>query len=92
MTIEGLIGLGALVGIVIGLALPFEKKGCQFLLIVPAGAIAFVMIWQAANADSLRSTSGLEYFFVPFWACLGALPGFGLGSFIMRRSGPSDDV
>jgi hypothetical protein len=42
--------------------------------------IAYVYAWQSAHPESLRSTSGLDFLFVPLWASLGAMGGYVIGA------------
>lgn len=49
------------------LALMFGTRpiGWISLLIVPISAFAYVDWWQAQHPENLRSTSGLDYLFIP---------------------------
>jgi hypothetical protein len=80
MTIEMLLIAGAVTGSVIGLLAPGPKLGCAALWIVPLAMIAYVYVWQRAHPESLRSTSGLDFFFGPLWPSLGAMFGFVVGT------------
>ncbi|KQM64923.1 hypothetical protein ASE75_07580 [Sphingomonas sp. Leaf17] len=80
MTIEMLLLAGALIGFIIGLALRNSKFGCAALWIVPLAMIAYVYACQSAHPESLTSTSGLEFLFVPLWASLGAMGGYVIGT------------
>ena len=76
MTLTMLLGYGAIAGVVAGTVLSRQRIGCIALLIVPIATILFVGRWQAAHPESIRSTSGLDFLFIPLWASLAALAGF----------------
>ena len=79
LTIAAWLSVGFAVGLLIGLFLTRPKFGCLALLAVPV-AMIFVVIWShGADAENLRSTSGLDFIFGPLWPSLGALPGYLLG-------------
>lgn len=82
MTIEMLLIVGALAGIVIGLSFKTPNLGCAALGIVPLAMIAYIYAWQSAHPESLRSTSGLDFVFGPLWPSLGAMGGYVVGTAI----------
>jgi hypothetical protein len=79
MTIETLLIGGALTGFIIGLFFRSPKLGCAALWIVPLVMIAYVYAWQSAHPENIRSTSGLDFLFVPLWPSLGAMGGYVIG-------------
>lgn len=80
MTIENLLVLGFITGLVVGGAMGRRKAGCIILLAVPIAMVAFIAWWQAAHPENIRSTSGLDYIFGPLWPSLGALGGYFTGA------------
>ena len=71
-----LIIIGLLYGIGLGLMSRSGKVGCLASMAVPITAIGYVGWWHGANPELVRSTSGLEYIFVPIPPTLAALFGF----------------
>jgi hypothetical protein len=70
---------GCVAGLLVGLAAPSQRIGCIALWAVPVAMIVYVDRWQAAHPESLRSTSGLDFVFVPLWPSLGAIAGYFAG-------------
>lgn len=68
--------VGGLVGLAIGIFARSEGVGCLALMAIPVGIFAYVWVWQGQNPDSLRSTSALDFLFVPLWPSLGAIGGY----------------
>ena len=73
-----LLMIGFVAGGIIGLLLGSKRLGCGTLALIPIGAIAYVSWWQDQHAENLRSTSGLEFIFVPIPPSIAALAGYGL--------------
>lgn len=78
-SIEGLLAVGAIIGLLVGGALANPKFGCSTLLVVPIAMFAYVSWWQGQHPELLRSTSGVDFVFGPFWPSLGAVAGFLVG-------------
>jgi hypothetical protein len=78
-TFEGLLAFGFLAGLLVGLSVTRHGLGCFLLLAVPVAMIAYVTWWQGRHPENLRSTSALDYLFVPLWPSLAALAGFYAG-------------
>jgi hypothetical protein len=76
MTIGMMLFCGAMAGLVVGCIFSSQKLGCLVLLTIPIAMIVYVIRWQAAHPEALRSTSGLDFVFGPFWPSVGALAGF----------------
>lgn len=76
MTIETMLIVGFLAGLVVGAALANPKVGCAVLLLVPVAMIIYIGVWQSQHPESLRSTSGLDFIFGPLWPSIGAVAGF----------------
>ncbi len=79
MVIENATLLGLAFGFVVGIVITKPKLGCAALLLVPIAMIAYISAWQQQNPELIRSTSGLDFLFVPFWPSVGALCGFTAG-------------
>lgn len=93
MTIEAMLTIGAVIGFMIGLGAPRKRTGCLALLIIPLGALLYTGIWQGQHPENLRSTSALDFIFVPLWPSFGAVAGYVLGRLVRPgKSGtePSD--
>ena len=82
MSIELLIFLGFVAGLLVGVTARKPAVGCLIMLAVPVAMIAYVAWWQSQNPDQLRSTSALDFVFGPLWPSLGALGGFILGQLL----------
>ena len=78
---EALMLVGFAAGLMLGLALGAKRFGCLSLFLIPVGSVAYVSWWLGQNPELLRSTSGLEYLFVPLPPLIGALAGYGLVAF-----------
>lgn len=66
---------GLFVGLVAG-AINVGRKIILALVVMMAGATAFyVGSWQEENLDKLRSTSALEFLFVPLFSISGFVVG-----------------
>jgi len=76
MTINMLLLCGAIAGAIIGIVIPRHRVGCLALLLVPIAMVVYVSRWQAAHPENIRSTSGLDFLFMPLWPSLGAVAGF----------------
>jgi uncharacterized membrane protein YfcA len=91
MTINMLLLYGAIAGLVLGSLIPRQRIGCIALLVVPIAMVVYVSRWQAAHPENIRSTSGLDFIFLPLWPSLGALAGFyvarTLRAWLVRRRG-----
>lgn len=73
---------GFLAGLMLSLTLRNRRFGCFSLAMIPVGAWSYVDWWQSQHPELLRSTSGLEFLFVPVPPMIGALAGYGLVAFI----------
>jgi len=73
---------GFLTGLMLGLTLRHRPLSCFSLTLIPAAAYGYVGWWQSHHPELLRSTSGLEFLFVPVPPMIGALAGYGLVAFI----------
>ena len=78
-TIEGLLTVGFVFGMLVGVLAPTHKLGCFVLLTVPIAMIAYIAWWQGQHPEALRSTSGLDFLFGPLWPSLGAIAGLFAG-------------
>lgn len=78
LSIGLLLLIGFVTGVVVGLPLGSNRFGCWTLAFVPIGAIGYVSWWQSQHIENLRSTSGLEFIFVPIPPSIAALVGYGL--------------
>ena len=86
LSIEGLITLGSLAGLLLGMAVPKQKIGCLILLAVPIAMFFYVGWWQSEHPENLRSTSAVDFLFGPLWPSLGALAGFYAGRWLRSLS------
>ena len=77
MSFATLLAAGFVVGVVISLIVRMRWAGCLASLIVPVGAALFVS-WSHSVSTDLRSTSGLDYLFVPVPPIMGWLLGCAL--------------
>ncbi|KWV95232.1 hypothetical protein [Erythrobacter sp. AP23] len=77
-----LIGAGALGGAALALIFGTRRVGCASLIVVPISAVLFVSWWQNQHPELLRSTSGLDYLFVPPIPTIGALVAYGAIFFV----------
>ena len=82
MTIEGLLIVGAVAGLLIGLTAGSQKMGCSVLCIIPVAMIFYISAEQAQNPESIRSTSALDFVFGPLWPSLGAIGGYSIGKLV----------
>ncbi|WP_404337111.1 hypothetical protein AB2M62_01240 [Sphingomonas sp. MMS12-HWE2-04] len=89
MTISMLLLCGAIAGLILGSLIPRQRIGCFVLFVVPIAMVVYVSRWQAVHPENIRSTSGLDFIFVPLWPSLAALAGFyvarALRASIVRR-------
>jgi hypothetical protein len=76
ISIQALLAIGFLFGVGVGGLLSKGKLGCIALLAVPVAAVTYVSWWHGENPDLVRSTSGLEFLFVPIPPSTAALAGF----------------
>ena len=82
MSIELLLFLGFLFGLLVGVAVARRGPGCVVLLAVPVAMFAYIYWWQGENPDKLRSTSALDFIFGPLWPSLGAIGGWFVGKLL----------
>jgi hypothetical protein len=82
MSFTILIMAGALAGAALALIFGARPIGCLSLLVVPVAAIFYVSWWQDQHPENLRSTSGLDYLFVPRVPLIGALATYGVIFFV----------
>lgn len=82
MITEILLIAGGVTGFLFGLLALNRQAGGILLALVATGMIADVAVWQAMNPESLRSTSALDFIFVPLWPSLGAFGGWAVGAFV----------
>ena len=82
LSIEGLLAIGFMFGLLIGVAVNRPKLGCFILLAVPVAMVAYVSWWQGEHPENLRSTSGLDFVFGPLWPSLGAIGGYLAGKLL----------
>ena len=85
MTIEAMLRIGAVIGFMIGLGVGRERTGYLALLIIPTGALLYTWLWQGQHLENVRSTSALDFVFLPLWASIGAAAGYALGRVVRRR-------
>ncbi|KRA79714.1 hypothetical protein ASD76_16960 [Altererythrobacter sp. Root672] len=78
VSIGVLLVLGLLTGGAIGLLAGSTRFGFGILTLVPIGAVTYVNWWQNQHPESIRSTSGLEFIFVPIPPSIAALIGYGM--------------
>lgn len=83
MSFLALISAGALAGAMLAFIFGTRPVGCASLLIVPVLAVLFVGWWQDQHPELLRSTSGLDYLFIPPIPTIGALATYG-AIFLLR--------
>lgn len=76
VSVETLLIIGFVAGVLGGLLLGSTRIGCWTMAIVPVGAIGYVSWWQAQHPENIRSTSGLEFVFVPIPPTGAALVGY----------------
>ena len=88
-SIEGLLAIGFIVGLLTGVSAPRVKVGCYILLAVPVAMFAYVGWWQDQHPESLRSTSALDFLFGPLWPSVGAIVGFYAGRAVRGFCGKS---
>jgi|TARA_R110001592_G_scaffold216276_1_gene469880 hypothetical protein len=86
MAIEGAILLAAAFGFIVAILISNAKLGCASLALVPIAMIFLLTRWQDQNPDAIRSTSGLDFLFVPFWPIIGALCGFTVGLILREQN------
>jgi hypothetical protein len=77
LSVETLLIVGFIAGVLGGLFLGSKRVGCWIMAIVPIAAIGYVSWWQGQNPEGIRSTSGLEFVFVPIPPTIAALIGYG---------------
>ena len=82
-TIEGLLFIGFIVGLVVGLATRNQRVGCTILVAVPVAMIAYIAWWQSQHPENLRSTSALDFIFGPLWPSVAALAGFSVAKWML---------
>tara|TARA_B100000678_G_C18046147_1_gene436715 strand:- start:9 stop:284 length:276 start_codon:yes stop_codon:yes gene_type:complete len=82
MSFTILVAAGALAGAALALIFGTRPIGCLSLLLVPISAVAYVSWWQDQHPENLRSTSGLDYLFIPPIPLIGALVTYGAIFFI----------
>lgn len=78
MSIEILLIIGGVVGLLIGIAAPNVKVGCFVLFLIPVAIIVYIAVWQSQHPENIRSTSALDFIFGPLWPSLSGLCSFGL--------------
>jgi len=71
-------------GFVAGFVLRQRKLGCLLLLPLPIAMLIYVSMWQAEHPESLRSTSALDFIFIPLWPSLAAVLGFEIARAIRK--------
>ena len=76
MTIEAMLIVGFVAGLLIGIVLASPKVGCAALLLVPITTIVYIGVWQSQHPENIRSTSALDFVFGPLWPGIGAVAGF----------------
>jgi hypothetical protein len=76
-----LILISLIAGGVLGLLLSQKCFGCWSLTLIPIATYAYVDWWQGQHPELMRSTSGLDFFFVQFPTLIGGLAGYGLVAF-----------
>ncbi|WP_415642434.1 hypothetical protein [Sphingomonas antarctica] len=79
MTIEALALVGAIIGFLAALLIANFRIGCAGLWIIPIAMIVVVIAEQRLHPENVRSTSALDFVFVPLWPSLGALAGYAVG-------------
>ena len=84
-TIEGLLAVGFVAGLLVGITVTRQKIGCIILLIVPVLMIFYIGWWQSQHPASIRSTSALDYIFGPLWPSVGAVCGYYTGLWLRFR-------
>ncbi|MEH6791263.1 hypothetical protein [Parasphingorhabdus sp.] len=89
MAIEGAILLATAFGFIVAILISNAKLGCASLLIVPVAMIFQISRWQDQNPEAIRSTSGLDFLFVPFWPIIAALCGFAVGLILRKQNDES---
>ena len=72
MSVLTLLIVGACAGGLLSLLFGTRPIGWVSLLIVPIGAFFYVGWWQAQHTEQLRSTSALDFLFVPLVPLAGA--------------------
>lgn len=75
-SIETLLIIGFIAGVVGGLLVGSKRIGCWTMGTVPIGAIVYVSWWQEQHPENIRSTSGMDFVFVPIPPTTGALVGY----------------
>ncbi len=81
-SIEGLLFIGCVAGLLVGLFATKPRTGCLILLAVPVAMVAYVSWWQGQHPENLTSTSSLEFIFGPLWPSLGAVAGYSVGKLL----------
>ena len=76
VSVETLLIVGFFAGVVGGLLLGSKRIGCWTMGIVPIAAIGYVSWWQGQHPENIRSTSGLDFLFVPIPPTIAALVGY----------------
>jgi hypothetical protein len=82
MTVEALMFAGALAGLLFGLTAWSRKIGCVLMALISVAMIVYVAVWQEMHPENLRSTSGLDFMFLPLAPSLGAFGGWSVGAFV----------
>lgn len=82
MTIQGLLVIGAIIGVLAALLIASPRVGCASLWVIPIATIAVVIVDQRMHPETVRSTSALDFVFAPLWPSLGALTGYGVGRLV----------
>lgn len=76
------LGIAFTAGLIGGFFTKSTATGCASLIIVPIGFYLYVDVWQNQHPEAIRSTSALDFVFVPLWTSMAALFGFATGKFI----------
>lgn len=84
MTIDMMLLFGGIAGLVIGVVFPRRGIGCFALILIPIAMLVYIICWQTAHPEGLRSTSSLDLVFGPLWPSLGALFGYTI-SFVVNH-------
>ena len=79
MTIQFLVVVGAIVGLLSAILIRNARLGCASLWVIPVAMIIVVIVDQQLHRENVRSTSALDFIFAPLWPSLGALVGYAAG-------------
>ena len=84
-SIEGLIALGAFIGVIMGWFSTQPKMGAAMMLVFGLGSCALGFAEFKLNyTDDASSTASLVIVLIPIFMCIGAVGGWAAGFFLRK--------